>query len=114
MEICRGFVKKPAHKQARTGVIICRGGCMRMRRFVMLLAMVMWSMPLLAQQPLRITVDVKPGDDKVTLEPEREGMVPVLIVTTPAFDAAKVDPDTVRVGPGGTEASIFRSMLEDV
>lgn len=87
---------------------------MRVRRFVMLLAMVMWSMPLLAQQPLRITVDVKPGDDKVTLEPEREGMVPVLIVTTPAFDAAKVDPDTVRVGPGGTEASIFRSMLEDV
>jgi hypothetical protein len=57
---------------------------------------------------------VKPGDEKVTIEPQREGMVPILIVTTPQLDAAKVDPDTVRVGPQGTEASIFRSMLEDV
>jgi hypothetical protein len=73
-----------------------------------------WSMPLAAQQPLKVTVDVKPGDEKVTIEPQREGMVPILIVTTPQFDAAKVDPDTIRVGPQGTEASIFRSMLEDV
>ena len=87
---------------------------MGVRRFVMLLTVALWSIPLFAQQPLKITIDVKPGDDKVTLEPEREGMVPILIVTTPAFDAARVDPDTVRIGPGGTEASIFRSMLEDV
>ena len=67
-----------------------------------------------AQQPLRVTIDVKPGDEKVTLEPEREGMVPILIVTTPQFNAATVDPDTVRIGPTGSEAMIFRSMLEDV
>lgn len=79
-----------------------------------LLAVAALSMTLAAQAALKVTIDVKPGDDKVTLEPEREGMVPILIVTTPQFDAATVDPDTVRVGPEGTEASIFRSMLEDV
>jgi len=88
---------------------------MNVHRFAgILLAVVVWWMPLGAQQALKVTIDVKPGDEKVTLEPEREGMVPILIVTTPQFDAATVDPDTVRIGPGGTEASVFRSMLEDV
>ena len=79
-----------------------------------LLTIAAWSLPAAAQQPLKVTIDVKPGDEKVTIEPEREGMVPILIVTTPQFDAAMVDPDTIRVGPEGTEAAIFRSMLEDV
>lgn len=79
-----------------------------------LLAALGCSMPLAAQQPLKVTIDVKPGDEKVTLEPEREGMVPVVIVTTPQFDAATVDAETIRIGPLGTEASIVRSMLEDV
>lgn len=79
-----------------------------------LIVAAVWSMSLAAQQPLKVTIDVKPGDEKVTIEPEREGMVPILIVTTPQFDAATVDTDTVRVGPQGTEAGIFRSMLEDV
>jgi hypothetical protein len=69
---------------------------------------------LAAQPPLKVTVDVKPGDERVTIEPEREGMVPILLVTTPQFDAAKADPDSIRIGPEGTEALIFRSMLEDV
>lgn len=81
---------------------------------VALLAVVVWSVPVTAQQPLKVTIDVKPGDDKVTIEPEREGIVPILIVSSPQFDATTVDPDTIRVGPEGTEASIFRSMLEDV
>lgn len=75
---------------------------------------VAWTMSPAAQPPLKVTIDVKPGDEKVTLEPEREGMVPILIVTTPQFDAFTVDPDTVRIGPTGTETGIFRSMLEDV
>jgi hypothetical protein len=89
---------------------------MQVHRFagLLLIAVVVWSLPLAGQQPLKVTIDVKPGDEKVTIEPEREGMVPIVIVTTPQFDAAKVDPDTIRVGPAGTEASIFRSMLEDV
>jgi len=88
---------------------------MRIHRCIgVLLTMAAWSLPVAAQQPLKVTIDVKPGDEKVTIEPEREGMVPILIVTTPQFDAATVDPETVRVGPEGTEAPIFRSMLEDV
>jgi hypothetical protein len=88
---------------------------MQMHRLAgMLFAVLVWPVSLAAQQPLKVTIDVKPGDEKVTIEPEREGMVPILIVTTPQFDAAKVDPDTVRAGAEGTEASIFRSMLEDV
>lgn len=79
-----------------------------------LLTVAIWSVSITAQQPLKVTIDVKPGDDKVTIEPEREGMVPILIVSSPQFDATTVDPDTIRVGPEGTEASIFRSMLEDV
>ncbi len=79
-----------------------------------LIVAAVWSLSLAGQQPLKVTIDVKPGDEKVTIEPEREGMVPIVIVTTPQFDAAKVDPDTVRIGPAGTEASVFRSMLEDV
>ena len=86
-----------------------------MHRFAgTLLIAAAWSASVVAQQPLKVTIDVKPGDEKVTIEPEREGMVPILIITTPQFDAAMVDPDTIRVGPDGTEASIFRSMLEDV
>ena len=88
---------------------------MQIHRFAgTLLIAAAWSASVVAQQPLKVTIDVKPGDEKVTIEPEREGMVPILIITTPQFDAAMVDPDTIRVGPDGTEASIFRSMLEDV
>ena len=88
---------------------------MQVNRFAgVLLAVAVGSAPAAAQQPLKVTIDVKPGDDKVTIEPEREGMVPILIVSSPQFDATTVDPDTIRVGPEGTEASIFRSMLEDV
>ena len=88
---------------------------MQVHRYTgVLLVIAVCALPAAAQPPLKVTVDVKPGDEKVTIEPEREGMVPILLVTTPQFDAAKVDPDTIRVGPEGTEASIFRSMLEDV
>ena len=80
----------------------------------MLLLVAAWSIPIDGQQPLKVTIDVKPGDEKVTIEPEREGMVPILLVSTPQFDAATADPDTIRAGAEGTEASIFRSMLEDV
>jgi hypothetical protein len=81
---------------------------------MLLAAVIALSASLAAQQPLKVTIDVKPGDEKVTIEPEREGMVPILIVSTPQFNAATVDADSIRVGPEGTEASIFRSMLEDV
>jgi hypothetical protein len=65
-------------------------------------------------KPLRVTIDVKPGDNPTTLEPKREGMVPIAILSSKDFDAAQVDPTTIRAGATGTEGSIFKSMMEDV
>ena len=63
---------------------------------------------------IQVTIDVKPGDTPTTLEPKREGMVPIAILSSKQFDATKVDPASIRAGAEGTEASIFRSALEDV
>lgn len=64
--------------------------------------------------PLRVTVDVKPGDTPTTLEPKRQGMVPIAILSTKDFDAAQIDIDTARAGATGVEATAFKHMLEDV
>lgn len=63
---------------------------------------------------IHVTIDVKPGDEPTTLEPKREGIVPVAILTTKEFDATRVDAETVRAGATGTEAAVFRSAVEDV
>ena len=63
---------------------------------------------------IHVTIDVKPGDTPTTIEPKREGMVPIAILTTREFDAARVDPATVRAGATGTEAAVFRSASEDI
>ena len=66
------------------------------------------------QAPIRVTVDVKPGDTPTTLEPKRQGMVPIAILSTRDFDAALIDVDTARAGATGVEATAFKHMLEDV
>lgn len=63
---------------------------------------------------IRVTIDVKPGDTPTTLEPKRQGMVPIAVLSTKDFDAAQIDPDTARAGATGIEASAFKYMLEDV
>jgi hypothetical protein len=67
-----------------------------------------------AAQTLRVTIDIKPGDTPTTIEPGRQGVIPVAILTTPTFDAALVDISTVAIGPTGTEAEVFRAMFDDV
>ena len=69
---------------------------------------------VVSAQAIKVSVDVKPGDAKTTIEPNRGGMLPVAILSTAQFDASTVDPASLRVGPTGTEAEIFRSMQEDV
>lgn len=64
-------------------------------------------------KPVPVTIDIKPGDAVTSIE-DREGMIPVLLVSTPQFDARTADPDSVRLGPTGTEASVVKSMTEDV
>lgn len=63
---------------------------------------------------IRVTIDVKPGDEPTTIEPKREGMIPVAILTTGEFNATRVDPATVHAGAKGTEAAVFRSASEDI
>ena len=65
-------------------------------------------------EAIHVTIDVKPGDTPTSIEPKREGMIPVAILTTREFDASRVDPATVRIGASGAEAAVFRSMSEDI
>ena len=44
-----------------------------------------------ARQPIKVTIDVKPGEEPTSLEPNREGMVPLAILSTAAFDASTID-----------------------
>ncbi|OGO47046.1 MAG: hypothetical protein A2W34_07520 [Chloroflexi bacterium RBG_16_64_32] len=45
--------------------------------------------------PLNISVDLKPGSDPNSTNLDSRGAIPVAILTTPDFDAADVDRDTV-------------------
>ena len=67
-----------------------------------------------AQKPMRVSIDIKPGDTVTTLEADRGGMLPIALLSTAQFDAALADPATIRVGPSGSEAEPFRTMREDV
>lgn len=63
---------------------------------------------------IHVTIDVKPGDSPTTIEPNSQGMLPIAILATRDFDAKSVDPDSLLIGPTGTEAGPFRTMQEDV
>ena len=67
-----------------------------------------------AADPVRISIDVKPGDSSTTIQPDREGMLPVAILSVESFDATTVDPATARFGPTGSEAKPFRTAQEDI
>ena len=69
---------------------------------------------VLAAQTIRVSIDIKPGDKPTTIEPGRQGVIPVAILTTPQFDAATVETATVSIGPTGMEAAVFRAMQDDV
>jgi hypothetical protein len=45
--------------------------------------------------PLNISIDIKPGSGPNSTNLGSRGVIPVAILTTPAFDAADVDPETV-------------------
>jgi hypothetical protein len=58
-------------------------------------------------------VDIKAGSDPNGINPNSRGVIPVAILSGPAFDAATVDPATVRFGPDDAEPA-RRGRLEDV
>jgi hypothetical protein len=61
-----------------------------------------------------VTIDIKPGSSPNTVNPKDQGVVSVAILSSRAFDAATVDPATIRFGATGTEAASVRSDLRDV
>lgn len=67
-----------------------------------------------ANEGIKVTMDVKPGDNPTIIQPRRGGMLPVVLFTADGFDAARVDVGTVRLGPAGAEGSVFRTSLDDV
>lgn len=82
---------------------------------MLILAFALSTVPgVFAQKVIRVSIDIKPGDQPTTIEPGRQGMIPVAILTTAQFDARTVDPTTIRIGATGTEASVFKSNLDDV
>lgn len=61
-----------------------------------------------------VTIDIKPGSFPNSINPHNPGVIPVAILTTYSFDAATVDPTTVRFGRTRTEAAAVQSALQDV
>jgi hypothetical protein len=61
-----------------------------------------------------VTIDIKPGTFPNSINPKEKGVVPVAILTTGAFNAATVDPATVRFGVTGTEAAPVHFAFQDV
>jgi hypothetical protein len=63
---------------------------------------------------ITVAVDIKPGSFPNSINPLNKGVIPVAILSNASFDAAKVDPATVRFGVTGNEAAPRHSALEDV
>jgi len=54
--------------------------------------------------PIGVEIDIKPGSNPNSINPDSKGAIPVAILTTDVFDASTVDPDTVLFGPAGARA----------
>ncbi|MFL5382544.1 MAG: hypothetical protein ACJ8GN_08550 [Longimicrobiaceae bacterium] len=65
-------------------------------------------------QARTIQVDVKPGDAPNSINPRSLGVIPVAVLTDGDFDAATLDPSTVRFGATGTEAAPVHVSSADV
>lgn len=63
---------------------------------------------------LEVRIDIKPDGVPNSINPRSNGVIPVAILTTADFDAAQVDPLTVRFGPGGASEAHGKGHLEDV
>jgi hypothetical protein len=61
---------------------------------------------------ITITLDIKPGSFPNSINPRNQGVIPVAILSTSTFDAATVEPDSLKFGP--SLASPRQFALEDV
>ena len=68
---------------------------------------------VIASAVLDVVIDIKPAGTPNTINPNSHGDIPVAVLTTNTFDAASVDPTTVRFGRNGTAIPVH-SALADV
>jgi hypothetical protein len=68
----------------------------------------------LAPPTIEVEIDVKPGSDVNPVNLASKGVIPVAILTTPAFDALSVDPLSVAFGPAGAPEADGKGHAEDV
>jgi len=61
-----------------------------------------------------VEIDIKPGSDVNPINLRSKGVIPVAILTTPAFDALSVDPLSVAFGPAGAQSVKGTGQAEDV
>ncbi len=61
-----------------------------------------------------VAIDINPGSFPNSVNPRNNGVVPVAILTTAAFDATTVNPMSVKFGPNGATEAHGRGHLEDV
>jgi hypothetical protein len=60
-----------------------------------------------------VEIDIKPDSDPNPINPRSNGEIPVAILTTNGFDAATVDPLTVKFGPDGAVEAHARGHIQD-
>ena len=62
-----------------------------------------------ARAPFEVQIEIKPEEDPNWLNPQSEGLIPVVIFSTRDFDAyAEVDEESVQFGRRGAEAEVDR------
>ncbi|MCX6138062.1 MAG: FG-GAP-like repeat-containing protein [Ignavibacteriales bacterium] len=65
-------------------------------------------------KPYPIIVDIKPGSSTNVVNFEDNGVIPVAVLSTPTFDATKLDVASLRFGPGGAHPVLDKADHKDV
>lgn len=63
---------------------------------------------------LSVSIDIKPGSDPNSINPQSRGVIPVALLSSETFDAAEVDPETVEFGANDTTTHAVHYALEDI
>jgi len=63
---------------------------------------------------LVVPLDIKPGGSPNSINLDAPGKLSVAVLSTATFNAASIDPATVRFGRTGTETAALKHSLEDV
>lgn len=65
-------------------------------------------------QTMAVSIDIKPGSDPNSINPDSEQVISIAILTTDDFDATTIDPLSVEFGPNAAMESHGKGHVEDV